>query len=154
MSISDNGSNTLPADRERVQRQIKMQIAYYARHPELIGIRLRQLDREWDIERIIERKTAALAVVGTTASNMHSYRWLALPARLTNLLHNTVQEWGPPVRTIRKLGYRTRDEIEQERQELVTLRDRQAARPKRKQAARPKRKQTTRRRRPSVAKSA
>jgi hypothetical protein len=146
MSISDNGPNTLPADRERVQRQIKMQIAYYTRHPELIGIRLRQLDREWDIERIIERKTAALAVVGTTASNMRNYRWLALPARLTRLLHNTVQEWGPPVRTIRKLGYRTRDEIEQERQELMTLRDRQAARPKRKQ--------TTRRRRPSVAKRA
>ncbi len=59
-------AHTLPADHERVQRQIKMQIAYYTRHPELIGIRLRQLDREWDIERIIEKKTAALAVVGTS----------------------------------------------------------------------------------------
>ena len=56
MLISDNGPNTLPADRERVQRQIKMQIADYADIPELIGIRLRQLDREWDIERIIERR--------------------------------------------------------------------------------------------------
>ena len=139
-------AHTLPADDERVQRQIKLRISYYMRHPELIGIRLRQLDREWNIERIIEKKTAALAAVDTSIRTMRSNRWLTLAAPLTNLLQNTVQGWSPPIQTLSNLGYRTRGQIEQERQELLTLRDRQASRPKRKK--------TTRRSKPSSKKSA
>ena len=127
---------TLPADDERVQRQLKLRISYYIRHPELIGIRLRQLDREWDIERIVEKKSATLAAVDTSVRTMSSNRWLALAAPLTNLLQNKVQGWSPPIRTLRNLGYRTRDQIEQERQALLTLRDGQASRPKRKKTAR------------------
>ena len=48
-------AHTFPADEERVQRQMKLRISYYMRHPELIGIRLRQLDREWNIERFMEK---------------------------------------------------------------------------------------------------
>ena len=115
---------------------MKLRISYYMRHPELIGIRLRQLDREWNIERFMQKKTAALAAVDTSIRTMRSNRWLTLAAPLTNLLQTTVQGWTPPIQTLRNLGYRTRGEIEQERQALLTLRDRQAPRPKRKRTTR------------------
>ena len=77
---------------------------------------------------------------------MRSNRWFTLAAPLTNLLPNTVQGWSPPIQTLRNLGYRTRGEIEQERQALLTLRDRQVA-------SRPKRETTMRRRKPSSKQS-
>ena len=55
---------------------------------------------------------------------------------------------------MRKLGYRTRDEIEQERQELGTLRDREERGLNENRQRGLNGKQTTRRRRPSAAKSA
>ena len=96
-----------------------------------------------NIERFMEKKTAALAAVDTSIRTMRSNRWLTLAAPLTNLLQNTVQGWSPPIQTLRNLGYRTRGEIEQERQALLTLRDRQAPR-----------KRTTRRMKLSSKKSA
>ncbi len=108
-----------------------LRISFYMRHPELIGIRLRQLDREWNIERFMEKKTAVLAAVDTPTRSMRNKRWFTLAAPVTNLLQYTVQGWRLPIQTLRNLGYRTRDQIEQERQELLTLRDRQASRPKR-----------------------
>ena len=123
--------HAFPAHDERVQRQMKLRISYYMRHPELICIRLRQLDREWNIERFMEKKTAVLAAVDTPTRTMRSKRWFTLAAPVTNLLQYTVQRWRLPIQTLRNLGYRTRDQIEQERQELLTLRDRQASRPKR-----------------------
>ena len=137
-------AHTFPADDERVRRQMKLRISYYMRHPELIGIRSRQLDREWNIERFIEKRTAALAAVDTSIT-VRSNRWLTLAAPLTNLLQNTVKGWSLPIQTLRNLGYRTRDQIEQERQYLLMLLDRQASRPKRET--------TMRRRKPSSKQS-
>ena len=85
--------HAFPADDERVQRQMTLRISFYMRHPELIGIRLRQLDREWNIERFMEKKTAALAAVDTSIRSMRSKRWFTLAAPVTNLLQNTVQGW-------------------------------------------------------------
>jgi hypothetical protein len=145
--------HAFPADDERVQRQMTLRISFYMRHPELIGIRLRQLDREWNIERFMEKKTAVLAAVDTSTRTMRSKRWFTLTAPMTNLLQNTVQGWSLPIQTLRNLGYRTRDQIEQERQELLTLRDLQSSRPKRvssKRRSKPSSKQS----KPSSKKSA
>jgi len=144
--------HAFPADDERVQRQMTLRISFYMRHPELIGIRLRQLDREWNIERFMEKKTAALAAVDTSIRSMRSKRWFTLAAPVTNLLQNTVQGWSLPIQTLRNLGYRTRDQIEQERQELLTLRDRQASRPKRVPTTR-RSKPSSKQRNPSSKKS-
>ena len=50
-------------------------------------------------------------------------KWLALPGLVTLFLfQHAVQGWCPPVPILRRLGFRTVYEIEQERQALKALR--------------------------------
>jgi hypothetical protein len=126
---------TLPATRDRVpdntsadvNRQIKAQIEARVRQvladPTLIERRLRELGEEWDIERAIEMNASALAFVGTALGYfVHPY-WLALPAFVTAFLfQHALQGWCPPVPVLRRMGFRTSYEIEEERQALKAVR--------------------------------
>ena len=50
-------------------------------------------------------------------------RWLALPAIVTGFLfQHAFQGWYPPLPILRRLGFRTADEINQERHALKALR--------------------------------
>ena len=90
---------------------------------EAIGLRLSELDAEWDIERAIEANASALAFVGILLGFfVHPY-WLALPALIAVFLfQHAIQGWCPPVPVLRRLGFRTVYEIEQERHALKALR--------------------------------
>jgi PAS domain-containing protein len=101
---------------ERVQ-------AYAGRSEEEITQRIAQLEREWDIERILEMNASALAFTGVTLGAFHDRRWLVLPSLvLPFLFQHAVQGWCPPVPLFRRLGVRTRKEIERERYALKALR--------------------------------
>ena len=113
--------------RDSVNRQIRHRTArnihYYSQHQDEIPQRLHALDREWDIERAIEANAATLGLLGVTLAATHNRRWLALPALVTGfLLQHAVQGWCPPVPVLRRLGFRTTFEIEEERQALKALR--------------------------------
>ena len=117
--------HTDPRLNDRIQADIEKRVAYYSLHPERVDGRLRQLDREWDIERAIEMNASALAFVGTALGATRSARWLTLPALVTGFLfQHAMQGWCPPVPVLRRLGFRTVYEIEQERRELLALRER------------------------------
>lgn len=106
----------------RIRRETDDRIAYYADHPEEIGLRLAELDREWDIERAIEANAAILALAGTLLATKDK-RWLVVPGLVTSfLLQHAVQGWCPPVPILRRLGFRTEHEIETERHALKVLR--------------------------------
>jgi hypothetical protein len=144
-------AHTAPALNERIQRDIHERVSALSGHPALIKERLRQLDREWDIERAIEMNASALAFIGTSLGATVSKRWLAIPALVTGFLfQHAVQGWCPPVPILRRLGFRTVYEIEQERRELLGL---QRGRGTRRSvvAARPRRKQGTRARKLTAA---
>ena len=50
-------------------------------------------------------------------------RWLVLPALVSAfLLQHSVQGWCPPIRVLRRLGFRTSFKIEEERQALKAIR--------------------------------
>jgi hypothetical protein len=50
-------------------------------------------------------------------------RWFLLPAAASGfLLQHAVQGWCPPIPVLRRLGFRTSFEIDQERQALKLLR--------------------------------
>jgi hypothetical protein len=88
----------------------------------MIRQRLRELDEEWDIERAIEANAAVIGFLGVTLSATHDRRWLFLPALVTGFLfQHAVQGWCPPVPVLRRLGFRTSFEIEEERQALKAL---------------------------------
>jgi hypothetical protein len=112
----------------RIQKTIENRVETLKDHPELIRQRLAKLDREWDIERAIEMNASALAFIGTSLGAAHSKRWLALPLLVTGFLfQHAIQGWCPPVPILRRLGFRTVYEIEEERRHLLAL-DRRSSR--------------------------
>jgi len=115
--------NTEPAINHRIRRHAEEAIHYYASHPELIEQRLAKLDREWDVERVLETQAAALALAGTMLGLTRDRRYLAVPALVTAfLLQHALQGWCPPVPMLRRLGFRTAAEIASERAALKALR--------------------------------
>ena len=107
----------------RIEEVTKARISQLADHPDAIAARLNELDEEWDIERAIEANAASLAFVGVVLGYFADPYWLLLPALVTAFLfQHAIQGWCPPVPILRRLGFRTVYEIEQERHALKLLR--------------------------------
>ncbi|NVP57790.1 hypothetical protein [Mycoplana rhizolycopersici] len=108
---------------DRLRRQLEERLAYYETHPDQIATRLAEIDREWDIERTLEANASTLAFTGTMLAATVDRRWLALPAIVTGFLfQHAMQGWCPPLPILRRLGFRTAEEINQERYALKALR--------------------------------
>jgi hypothetical protein len=61
--------------------------------------------------------------LGTFPGRAHHSTWLVLPLVVTAFLfQHAIQGWCPPVPILRRLGFRTTYEIEQERRNLLALR--------------------------------
>jgi len=117
---------------EHLDQEIQEHITAYAnRSKEDISARIRELDREWDIERLLELNASSLALAGTMLGATVSRKWLTLPAIvLAFLFQHAVQGWCPPIALFRRLGARTRKEIDLEKYALKVLRgDFDSARP-------------------------
>ncbi|MGZ8995123.1 MAG: YgaP family membrane protein [Rhodospirillales bacterium] len=107
----------------RIEDELEASVAYHARHPGAIADRLAELDRECDIERILEANAAAVSLVGVTLAATVDRKWLALPAAVGGfLLQHALQGWCPPLELFRRLGVRTAGEIARERYALKALR--------------------------------
>jgi hypothetical protein len=106
-----------------IRRDIDRRIRHYAANPGEIGKRLRELDREWDIERMLEANAASVAFAGVVLGATVDKRFLALPALVgAFLLQHAVQGWCPPLPVLRRMGFRTMREIDTERFALKALR--------------------------------
>ncbi len=107
----------------RIEQDVANSVRYHAARPDRIDQRLRELDREWDIERTLEANAATLALAGTLLGIFVDRRFLILPAAVTAfLLQHALQGWCPPVPFFRKRGIRTMREIDTERYALKALR--------------------------------
>ncbi|MCC6967030.1 MAG: hypothetical protein IT391_12215 [Nitrospira sp.] len=108
----------------RIRRQTEANVAYFGQGgPQVIGARLRELDREWDVERLLEANAATIALTGLCLGTLVNRRWFLLPAVVAGfLLQHAVQGWCPPIPVFRRLGMRTQTEIEQERYALKAMR--------------------------------
>jgi hypothetical protein len=85
--------------------------------------RLRELDREWDIERLLQTNASSITLAGIALGTFVDRRWFALPAAVAGfLLMHSLQGWCPPIPLLRRLGVRTMREIEVERLALRLLR--------------------------------
>lgn len=123
MSADRVAASTAREVNERIREETEARLAYYAAHPEEIPSRLAELEREWDIERMLETNASALAFTGIVLGSTVDRRWLALPALVTAFLfQHAVQGWCPPLPILRRLGYRTAKEIARERYGLQALR--------------------------------
>lgn len=85
--------------------------------------RLRELDREWDIERTLQANASVLAMTGVLLGAKVNRWFLLLPAAVFSFLGNhALQGWCPPIPLFRRMGVRTQREIERERYALKALR--------------------------------
>ena len=107
-----------------IQRQTEANITYFAQGDKrLIGRRLQELDREWDIERLLEVNAASASLAGLLLGRFVNRGWFLLPAAVAGfLLQHAIQGWCPPIPVFRRLGIRTQTEIDQERYALKALR--------------------------------
>jgi hypothetical protein len=88
-----------------------------------LDARIAELDREWDLERVLETNAAGLALSGVLLSALSSRKWLLLPATVLGfLLQHSLTRQSAPVQLLRRLGIRTRREIESEKYAMRMLR--------------------------------
>lgn len=82
--------------------------------------RIDALEREWDIERVLEVNASTLALTGLVLGLTVNRRWFMLPGVvLPFLLQHGLQGWCPPLPILRRLGVRTRGEIDREKFALL-----------------------------------
>ena len=132
MTLADH----LPATTHRVERHTAPELNAAIRQradarivrlegaaAEAIERRLRELDREWDVERVLQTNAPIIVLLGLTLGMTVNRKWLLLPAGVFGFFaQHALQGWCPPLPVLRRLGVRTQREIERERYAIKALR--------------------------------
>ncbi len=115
--------NTDESVNEHIYCETKLRVEHYARHPEQIEQRLAELDAEWDVERMLETGSSTLTLTGLLLGATVSKKWFLLSLGVQGFfMQHALQGWCPPLPVLRRLGFRTADEISVERYALKSLR--------------------------------
>lgn len=115
--------NTKRAINERIDAATNRRIKQYQGLSKLaIERRIKELDHEWDTERALETNFATLVLATSVLGYTVSKKWLALGGiAALFMLQHALQGWCPPLPIFRHLGFRTADEINQEKNALQQL---------------------------------
>jgi len=95
----------------------------FINHPEVIASRLQELEKEWDLERVQDLNNSFYELNGTLLGKILNKNFTELPVSTTmRLAQEAGNNWNPPAAMFKSLGYRTKEEIEQEKSALLTNR--------------------------------
>ncbi len=110
--------HTAPRINRRVQENMMERVRQLEEADEMrLKHRLRELDSEWDTERVLETNAAGMMLAGVVLSAVHSTKWLLLSGLAgAFLLQHALQGWCPPLPLLRRMGVRTLNEIEAEKE--------------------------------------
>jgi hypothetical protein len=113
-------SSTASHVNEEIDLQTDINIQRYkGKNKTEILERIQMLDKEWDIERVLEVNASTLALTGLILGLANNRKWLLLPGIvLPFLFQHGLQGWCPPLPLLRRLGIRTRGEIDREKYAL------------------------------------
>lgn len=104
---------------EKLARKIKL---FSNRSPEEISREIDKLDKEWDIERVLQLTTAGFSLISLLAGTKNR-RWLFFSGAFAAFLaQHAIGGWAPPVPLLRSFGIRTRQEIDKEKYALKAIR--------------------------------
>ena len=108
----------------KIHEQTEESVSRYANSdPQTITSRIKELDREWDTERILEANASAIILISIAFGLLLSTWWFLLTGLVAfYLLQHAVQGWCPPLPILRKLGVRTMTEINTEKTALKVMR--------------------------------
>ena len=110
---------------ERIQQETQNRVAAFKNKDRtaLIDQRLAELDREWDVERLLQTNFAAISLVALALATKVDKRWFILATAVPAfMVQHALQGWCPPLALFRRLGVRTAKEINEERFALMALR--------------------------------
>ena len=107
------------------RRRVAQNVAFFRDNPEGIDARLDELRQEWDADRALYLASAGLSGAGLWLGLTGSRLWLVLPLAMSvaQLAHGATGQ-GPALDFVRRLGFRTREEIDAEIEALRELRPR------------------------------
>lgn len=113
----------MPQATNRIRERTEHRVArYLTASPRALERRLRELDREWDLSRMLVANASGIALAGIGLGALVDRRFYAVPVLAAGfLLQHALQGWCPPVALLRRLGLRTREEIEEERAALLLV---------------------------------
>jgi hypothetical protein len=106
---------TDPAVNRSIDRAIEENIRKYTyQGSKEISQRIEELEKEWDVERVLQIGAASAALLGIGFS-FNNRKWFILPTlALSFLVINSLKGWAPPIPLLRRLGFRTKQEIDSE----------------------------------------
>jgi hypothetical protein len=114
--------NTAPSVTERINRETTGHM-YSALQDDAVDRRLAELDREWDVERLLFTVSGINALFGLILGQRLGRRWYLYTAAVAAFqVQHGVQGWCPPFALFRRFGVRTRREIDEERTALKAVR--------------------------------
>jgi hypothetical protein len=117
-------ANTNAKVQSKIDQRIREQIIHYALQPkEIINRRIFELEREWDIERVLAANASGIGLASFVYGITVNKKALGITGAILGfLLLHSVQGWCPPVPALRRLGVRARREIDRELFALKILR--------------------------------
>lgn len=106
----------------RLDKMTQANLQRAAHEPGYVPVRLGEIEREWDIDRAIMLAFAAMGTAALALGVRRNPRWrFPLAAQVVFLVLHSVVGWSPQDAVLRRLGFRTRQEIEAERSKLLSL---------------------------------
>jgi hypothetical protein len=115
--------STCPNINERIRRNSEATLARAALGGEGIDARLRELDQEWDVERVLQTNFGIINILSITLGALLARPFFLLSGVAAGFMaEHALKGWCPPVPVFRRLGFRTSREINQERYALKALR--------------------------------
>jgi hypothetical protein len=118
-------ANTWPDLNEKLdsQAQLRLRQSAAAASSDELTTRIAKLDYEWDFDRTLETEASVMGLVGLVLGATLDRRLFVIPAVVsTMLVVHATHGWYPLLPIFRRLGVRTRDEIDRERFGLKALR--------------------------------
>lgn len=115
--------NTRQRINDKIHKKTKATInSIRAKNENAINARIKELDYEWDTERVLEINFAGIVLITSILALFHNKRWITLAGIASIfMVQHSLQGWCPPLPIIRKCGVRTANEIINEKMALQTI---------------------------------
>jgi len=112
--------NTSNSVNEKIDRRTTENVLKYSNANSVaLDERIQSLNKEWDIERHLQLISATKVLLGICLGLTVNKKWFLLSAVSAGfLVQHSIQGWCPTVTLLRRLGIRTKNEIDIERNAL------------------------------------
>jgi hypothetical protein len=115
--------STCPKINERIREKTEASLRRAAASPGQIEQRLEKLDKEWEVERLLQANFGLVTLASLALGFFVARPWFFLTGVAAAFMgEHSIKGWCPPVPVVRRLGFRTSREINQERYALKALR--------------------------------